>query len=114
MATAADKRKADQLARARASLSAQSITPGTVVGGEAGLRYTVIDLDGAKRSIIGLRAELHAKGYDKVEPTPDVVGVNNPEVWAIDAEVYDTVHRAAREAAAARRMKQAGVKIMFK
>ena len=35
MATAADKRKADQLARARASLSAQSITPGTVVGGEA-------------------------------------------------------------------------------
>jgi|DEB0MinimDraft_3_1074331.scaffolds.fasta_scaffold80675_2 hypothetical protein len=101
--------------RALASLSRQSVTPGKVLGGDyKQYRYAVIDLDAGAGKATGLRAELELRGYTRVEPTPEVVGINRPEVWSIPRAVFDEVLQPARQSRDADRMRAAGINILIR
>lgn len=94
------------IAAANEAANYKSAQPGTVLGTEPGWVHYVLDLNLPEGRLVAVRAGLEAKGWSKVEPTPEVVGFSQPEVWRFPEQVYKDTYfkrRAERDEAARRK-----------
>ena len=72
--------------------NARGEMPGTLIGGEAGWKYSAIPVDAAERTRDSCRHSFRAKGYEKVDDGHcHFAGMADAEIWRIPGEIYEEI-----------------------